>query len=163
MPSLFAVFITHGAAWQPGRALEEQEAWRPHADFMNSLLAERFVVLGGPLQVEGKHDVPLIIRANTEAEMEERLAADPCTGPTRLRIARISCGGRSDWGNCRKGARPLPIRRIQRDVLGDSAFPTVAVREQALLVVVELLAGFGGELEVLRPLDDRVHRAGFLA
>src|SRR5205814_8309025 len=55
-----------------------------------------------------------------------------------------------------------PIRRIERDVLGDLAFPAVAVREQALLVVIELLARLGGELEV-RPLDDRIDRAGFLA
>src|SRR6201999_2610342 len=55
-----------------------------------------------------------------------------------------------------------PIGRVERDVLGDLALPAVAVREQALLVVVELLARFGSELEV-RPLDDGVHRAGLLA
>src|SRR5205807_7841674 len=54
------------------------------------------------------------------------------------------------------------IRRIERDVLRQLAFPAVAVREQALLVVVKLLARLGGELEV-RPLDDRVDRTGFLA
>lgn len=29
---LFAVFLTRGAAWQAERAIEEQDAWRPHAD-----------------------------------------------------------------------------------------------------------------------------------
>src|SRR3954462_9333573 len=56
----------------------------------------------------------------------------------------------------------LPVRRVERDVLGDLAFPAVAVREQALLVVIELLARLGRELEV-RPLDDGIHRARFLA
>ena len=44
----------------------------------------------------------------------------------------------------------------------DLALPAVAVREQALLVVVEFLARLGGEFEI-RPLDDGVDRAGLLA
>src|SRR5215831_2491396 len=55
-----------------------------------------------------------------------------------------------------------PVRRVERQVLGDRALPAVAVREQALLVVVELLARLGRELEV-RPLDDGIDRAGLLA
>ena len=57
---------------------------------------------------------------------------------------------------------PSPVGRVERQVLGDLALPAVAVREQPLLVVVELLARLGGELEV-RALDDGVHRAGLLA
>jgi uncharacterized protein YciI len=90
MPSLFAVFITQGAAWQQERAMEEQDAWRPHADFMNALSAEGFVALGGPLQVEGTHEVLLIIRANSEPEIHERLASDPWHRMDLLRIARIA-------------------------------------------------------------------------
>src|SRR5215467_11496207 len=55
-----------------------------------------------------------------------------------------------------------PVRRVERDVLGDLALPAIAVREQALLVVVELLAGLGRELEI-RALHDGVDRAGLLA
>src|SRR5262249_56875374 len=55
-----------------------------------------------------------------------------------------------------------PVRRVERQVLGDRARPAVAVREQALLVVVELLARLGRELEV-GPRDDGVDRAGLLA
>ena len=54
------------------------------------------------------------------------------------------------------------IRRVERDVLRDLALPAVAVREQALLVVVEFLARLGREFEV-RSLDDGIDRAGFLA
>src|SRR5262249_27651592 len=59
-------------------------------------------------------------------------------------------------------ARPSPIRCVEGQVLGDLALPAVAIRKQPLLVVIELLARLGGELEV-RPLDDGVDRAGFLA
>src|SRR5439155_24219188 len=55
-----------------------------------------------------------------------------------------------------------PIRRVECDVLGDLAFPAVAVGEQALLVEVELLARLGGELEI-RPFDDGIDRTGLLA
>src|SRR5262249_46297055 len=61
------------------------------------------------------------------------------------------------------GPRPTsPVRRVECEVLGDRALPAVAVREQALLVVVELLPRLGRELEI-RTLDDGVHRAGLLA
>ena len=49
-----------------------------------------------------------------------------------------------------------------REVLGDLALPAVAVREQAFLVVVKLLARLRREFEI-RPLDDGIDRAGFLA
>src|SRR5262249_56222922 len=55
-----------------------------------------------------------------------------------------------------------PVGRVGHDVGGELGLPAVAVRQQLLLVVEELLAGLGGELEV-RSLDDRVDRAGLLA
>src|SRR5680860_447331 len=54
------------------------------------------------------------------------------------------------------------IGRVERDTLCDFPFPAVAVREQAFLVVVELLRCLGRELEV-RSQDDGVDRAGLLA
>src|SRR3569623_1859054 len=56
----------------------------------------------------------------------------------------------------------LPVRRVERDVLGDLALPAVAIRQQARLVVVERFAGFGGDF-VVRPFDVGVLRAGLLA
>src|SRR6185312_4978793 len=55
-----------------------------------------------------------------------------------------------------------PIGRVGRQAGSDLGFPSVAVREQLFLVVEQLLAGLGGELEV-RPLDDGIDRAGLLA
>ncbi|KIT99185.1 hypothetical protein QU38_02895, partial [Staphylococcus aureus] len=56
----------------------------------------------------------------------------------------------------------LTVRCIGGKVRGDGALPAVAILEQLLLLVDQLLAAFGGELEV-RALDDRIDRAGFLA
>src|SRR5712671_3226174 len=55
-----------------------------------------------------------------------------------------------------------PVRRVEGEVLGDLAFPAVAVRDQALLVVIELFARLGRELEI-RAFHDGVDRAGLLA
>ena len=55
-----------------------------------------------------------------------------------------------------------PIGGVERDVPSDRALPAVAVREQALLVVVELLGCLGRELDV-RSQDDSVNGAGLLA
>src|SRR3954470_14043679 len=55
-----------------------------------------------------------------------------------------------------------PERRVGGDIGRQRGFPAVAVREQLVLVVEQLLAGLGRELEV-RPLDDRIDRAGLLA
>src|SRR3954470_6419552 len=90
----------------------------------------------------------------------------PRTGPPPRNTGRShprAAGGlqREAIGCCRVSC-PSPIRRVERDVLGDLAFPAVAVRKQALLVEVKLLAGLGRELEVWA-FDDGVHRAGLLA
>lgn len=88
MKRLFAVIRSQGAAWNPAVALDAQRAWKAHADFMNALEREGFVVLGGPL--ESTPDVLLIVRASSPEEILDRLAADPWTGLHLLRVAQIS-------------------------------------------------------------------------
>jgi hypothetical protein len=75
MQALFAVIRSRGAEWDASQALESQRDWRAHADFMNGLHADGFVVLGGPL--EGTTDTLLIVRAKGPEEIERRLQADP--------------------------------------------------------------------------------------
>ena len=58
---LFAVINTRGPNWDDAKPMEEQIDWRDHADFMNGLAAEGFVLLGGPFK--GTRDVLLIVRA----------------------------------------------------------------------------------------------------
>src|SRR3954465_6040184 len=54
------------------------------------------------------------------------------------------------------------IWRLKRQLLRDFAFPAVTVRQKLFLVVEELLAGLGGELQI-RSLDNRIDWAGLLA
>jgi uncharacterized protein YciI len=85
---LFAVILTHGAGWRRGVLLEGQADWAAHAAFMDALAADGFVALGGPL--ETTDDVLLIVRAESPAEIADRLGADPWHRQDLLRISRIA-------------------------------------------------------------------------
>jgi len=87
MSKIFAVTRHRGPRWDASRGLENQEGWTTHAGFMNGLQAEGFIVLGGPL--DNTKEVLLIIRADNEAEIRSRLAADPWSANGLLEIARI--------------------------------------------------------------------------
>ena len=88
MPQLFAVIRTHGPAFEPSRPLEAQADWAAHAVFMNGLVRDGSVILGGPL--EGTADVLLVMRAASADDARGRLAADPWTVQDLLRVSRIS-------------------------------------------------------------------------
>ena len=85
---LFAVLRSRGAAWDEARPLEGQAGWPAHAEFMEALTAEGFVVVGGPL--EETRDALLVIRASDAAEIVARLAADPWTRSGLLVVKQIS-------------------------------------------------------------------------
>lgn len=87
MPKLFAVTRSRGPAWNGSLSLEQQQDWRAHAEFMNALHAEGFVVLGGPL--EGTRDVLLIVRANDANQIHARLSGDCWTSKNLLTIKQI--------------------------------------------------------------------------
>ena len=55
--------------------MEEQSGWDAHAAFMDGLVDEGFIVLGGPLADEQR--VILVIEAASEDEVRSTLARDP--------------------------------------------------------------------------------------
>jgi hypothetical protein len=83
----FAVQRDHGENWNGALPMRQQEQWDEHARFMEALVDEGFVALGGPLG-EGQTTL-LVIRAGSEAEISCRLADDPWTHMGLLRITRI--------------------------------------------------------------------------
>jgi uncharacterized protein YciI len=74
MTALFAVMRTRGPAWNDAAPMEGQVDWRAHADFMNALQGAGVALLAGPLT--DTRDVLLVFRADSEAEVEARLAED---------------------------------------------------------------------------------------
>src|SRR5438309_12029948 len=52
-----------GPQWDPSRPMEEQSDWAAHASFMDGLVDEGFIVLGGPLADE--HRVVHVVEAES--------------------------------------------------------------------------------------------------
>lgn len=77
--SYFAVTRDAGPAWTAGKGAFEQPCADQHAAFMNALADEGIVLLAGPLagSEHGRIRVLLIVNADNDAVIHERLAADP--------------------------------------------------------------------------------------
>jgi uncharacterized protein YciI len=88
MHRVFAVLRSRGPHWDDSKQLERQADWAGHAAFMDRLYEEGFAALVGPL--EGTRDALLILRAASESEVMDRLAADPWTSNGLLVTKQIS-------------------------------------------------------------------------
>jgi hypothetical protein len=75
-----------GPEWDSSLPLEEQSGWDDHAGFMDGLVDDGFIILGGPLQ-DG-HRVMHAIEAESAEVIRETLARDPWSG-THLVVAAI--------------------------------------------------------------------------
>ena len=70
----FAVRLERGGPWDWSRDMREQDGWHEHAQFMDSLVDDGFIVLGGPLS--GDREILHAISAASEDEVRQRLAKD---------------------------------------------------------------------------------------
>jgi uncharacterized protein YciI len=95
----FVVLRRTGPQWDPSRRLEDQTGWDAHASFMDGLVDEGFVVLGGPLADEER--VVLAVEAESEEAVRATLARDPWD-ETHLRVASV------DQWTIRLDGRPAP-------------------------------------------------------
>jgi uncharacterized protein YciI len=76
-----------GGPWDWSRGMREQEGWDEHARFMDSLVDEGFILLGGPL--EDDRDVLHIVAAPSKAAVHERLADDNWTQDGKLETVSV--------------------------------------------------------------------------
>jgi uncharacterized protein YciI len=73
--SYFVVTRERGAGWDWSRALTKQRLWDEHAEFMDALVEDGLILLGGPV---GERGSPLlIVEADDEESVRARLAEDP--------------------------------------------------------------------------------------
>ena len=70
----FAVRLERGGPWDWSQDLREQDGWDEHARFMDSLVEDGFVLLGGPL--DGEREILHAISAPSEETVRERLSQD---------------------------------------------------------------------------------------
>jgi uncharacterized protein YciI len=84
----FVVTRERGSAWDPSLPMRRQEKWDDHAAFMDALVSEGAIVLAGPLG-SGEERFLLVFVAASDTAIEARLAADPWTETSLLRIDEI--------------------------------------------------------------------------
>jgi uncharacterized protein YciI len=82
----FAVTRDAGPNWTDGKSAFEQPGIAEHTAFMNALAEEGTVLFAGPLAgtEHRRIHVLLIINAESEADVHNRLAADPWAQTQRL-------------------------------------------------------------------------------
>lgn len=86
MPTFHVVVHRSGPEWRRDAQLEEQSGWEAHAEFMDGLVDQGFIVLGGPLSDE--YRVVHVIEADSEDDVRATLARDPWS-ETHLQIAAV--------------------------------------------------------------------------
>jgi uncharacterized protein YciI len=85
--SNFAVRLVHGPGWDAARPIRSQDAWDDHAAFMDGLVDDGFIVLGGPIG-DGRESLH-VVEAADENEITARLAQDPWALAGLLRIGTV--------------------------------------------------------------------------
>jgi uncharacterized protein len=83
----FAVTLIHGPGWDDARPIREQDGWPEHAAFMDGLVDDGFLVIGGPLS-DGSRTLHLVDAADEDA-VTVRLAADPWAADGKLQIGSV--------------------------------------------------------------------------
>ena len=77
--TLWHVVVTRtGPDWNPDVPLRKQAGWDEHAAFMDGLVEDGFIVLGGPLHDEVR--VVHVVSAESEEQVRETFARDNWAG-----------------------------------------------------------------------------------
>jgi uncharacterized protein YciI len=78
MPTFLALLRRSGPEWDRSRPMEEQSDWDAHAAFMDQLVDDGLILLGGPLSDEER--VVHVFEADSDEAIRETLARDPWSG-----------------------------------------------------------------------------------
>jgi uncharacterized protein YciI len=109
--AMFTITMVHGPHWDSSRQRREQAAWAAHAAYMDQLVDDDFVVLGGPLG-DGAM-VLLAVEAKDESEIRARFDQDPWIPMGVIQIATIAprtiwLDGRSSAASSEPAVRGIP-------------------------------------------------------
>ena len=75
MKNTFVVISSAGPGRDQSKGTREQPLWDEHAAFIDQLVADGFVLMGGPFPDEA--GAMLIVNADDENEVREKLKSDP--------------------------------------------------------------------------------------
>jgi hypothetical protein len=95
----FLCTLVHGPGWDDSRGIRDQDAWNEHAAFMDELVDEGFVLVGGPVG-DGDYTAHLI-ESPDRAGVLARLAHDPWAQDAHLVVGVLE-----PWSLWLDGRRP---------------------------------------------------------
>jgi len=75
MKNTFVVISSAGPKREHSKGTREQPLWDEHAAFIDQLVADGFILMGGPFPDEA--GAMLIVNADDENEVREKLKSDP--------------------------------------------------------------------------------------
>lgn len=84
---LYLVRVERGGPWDWSKDMREQGQWTEHAHFMNALVDDGFILLGGP--VEGGREAFHVVDTASEEELRARFAEDPWAQNGMLTVKRV--------------------------------------------------------------------------
>ena len=87
MKNVFLAISSAGPNRDFSKGTREQPFWDEHATFIDQLVDEDFILMGGPLEDEG--GALLILNAQDENEVREKLKNDPWTTHGILKLESI--------------------------------------------------------------------------
>src|SRR5437899_10984833 len=87
MKDKFIVISSAGPNRHPSKGTREQPLWDEHATFIDKLVDEGFIFMGGPLVDEGGS--LLIFNAEDENEVREKLKNDPWSDHGILKLESV--------------------------------------------------------------------------
>ena len=83
----FAVRVVHSRNWDSARSIRDQAGWDTHAAFMDALVDDGFVLIGGPIgENEG---ALLLVEASDEKQVRARRDQDPWVRAGLLRVGLV--------------------------------------------------------------------------
>jgi uncharacterized protein YciI len=81
------VTLIRGPGWDESLDIRQQPGWTAHAAFMDGLVADGFILVGGPV---GDHRQTLhLVDAADDDEIRQRLADDPWAQAGLLEVGSI--------------------------------------------------------------------------
>ncbi len=92
MKNTFAAISAVGPNRDPAKGVREQPFWDEHEAFIDQLVEEGFILMGGPLLDERgmPQGALLIVKAEDENEVREKLKNDPWFEKGILKLEGIS-------------------------------------------------------------------------
>jgi len=85
--AFFLCTLVHGRAWDDARGIREQDGWDGHAAFMDHLVADGLIIVGGPVGT-GAYTAHLI-DGTDPPQIRARLADDPWAKDGHLTVRSL--------------------------------------------------------------------------